>query len=167
MRKLLVSLLCATALVASAADRRAPGFDLMDHRGGWHDLNDYRGKPVLLAFIETTCPQCATFSEKLEEAKQKFGDKIGILAVVVAPKDNVAKIAPFVAGHKLTYPVVFDMGQMTFSYVMSPTLAFPTLFLIDANGNIQSQQTYGPLNKDLFTGSGLTDAITRLMNVKK
>src|SRR5581483_11126817 len=83
MRKILLTLLCATAVVASAADRRAPGFDLMDNKGGWHDLADYRGRPLVLAFIETTCPNCATFAEKLEQLKGKFGDKVGVLAVVV------------------------------------------------------------------------------------
>ncbi|MEI9973919.1 MAG: TlpA disulfide reductase family protein [Ignavibacteriota bacterium] len=116
MRKLLPILLGLVACVATAADRRAPGFALMDGKGVWHDLADYRGKPVVLALIQTTCPHCAAFAENLQRVQEKYGDKISVLAVVVPP-DTLDKARDFTTGHKLTYSIVFDMGQMCMSYV--------------------------------------------------
>ena len=45
MRKILSTLLCATAF-AAAADRRAPGFSLVDNRAVEHDLADYRERSI-------------------------------------------------------------------------------------------------------------------------
>jgi peroxiredoxin len=163
MRKLLTVLLCAAACVATAADRRAPGFALMDSKGGWHDLADYRGKPLLLAMVQTGCPHCAVLADNLERVQEKYGDKIGILAVVVPP-DNFDKANDFVAGHKLRYPVVFDMGQMCMSYVRAPNLQFPRLYVIDGDGMIRSDNEFSPLTREVFEGQGLDAAIDRLLN---
>ena len=161
MRRLLTILLCAAALVA-AADRRAPGFSLVDSKGSEHDLGDYRGKPVLLAFIQTTCPHCATFAENLQKIRDKFGDKVNILAVVTPP-DDPGKVNAFIAGHKITFPILFDSGQMSYSYVLSQKLSFPRLFIIDGAGTIMSEYEYSPIYADLFEGNGLDPAITRML----
>ena len=75
MRRILTTLVCAAAMVAAAADRRAPGFSLVDNKGVEHDLGDYRGKPVLLAFIQTTCPHCAALADNLQQVQEKYGDR--------------------------------------------------------------------------------------------
>jgi peroxiredoxin len=166
MRRLLTIFVCLTACVVIAADRRAPGFDLADINGDWHDLADYRGKPVLLAMIQTTCPHCAGFAENLERAKQKYGDRIGVLAVVVPP-DTLDKAKQFVAGHKLSYPIVFDSGQMCFSYVRTPNLQFPRLYIIDGNGMIVSDNEFSPLTAALFEGNAISPVIDRLLAAPK
>jgi peroxiredoxin len=163
MRKILTTLLCATAFMAAAADRRAPGFSLVDSKGVEHDLYDYRGKPVLLAFIQSTCPHCATFADNLQQAQAKYGDKIAILAVVNSP-DEPAKVKDFIAGHNITFPILFDSGQMAYSYVLSSNLKYPRLFMIDAAGTIRADHEYGPLTSAIFEGSGLGPAIDRLLN---
>jgi peroxiredoxin len=166
MRKLLTIILCAAACVATAADRRAPGFALMDSSGGWHDLADFRGKPVLLALIQTTCPHCATFADNLQRVQEKFGDKIGVIAVIVPP-DTLEKARDFTAGHKITYPIVFDMGQMCMSYVRGTDLKFPRLYMIDRNGMISIDDEYSPLTADVFEGNGLSAAVDRLLGAVK
>jgi peroxiredoxin len=166
MRKFLTILVCLAACVATAADRRAPGFDLADTNGAWHDLADYRGKPVLLAMIQTTCPHCAAFAENLERVREKYGDKIGVLAVVVPP-DTLDKAKQFTAGHKITYPIVFDSGQMCFSYVRNPNLQFPRLYIIDNSGMIASDNEFSPLTAALFEGNGLSPVIDRLLAAPK
>jgi len=167
MRKLLIGLLCAAACVATAADnRRAPGFALMDSQGAWHDLADYRGKPVLLAMVQTTCPHCAEFAENLQRTQEKYGNKIAVIAVVVPP-DTLDKAKDFVAGHKITFPIVFDMGQMCLSYIRSTDLKFPRLYIIDGNGMIVSDNEYSPLTSVLFEGNGLGPAVDRLLAAPK
>ena len=57
MRTVLSTLLCAMALFAAEPPLRAPGFSLPDLKADQHDLADYRGKVVILEFMQTTCPQ--------------------------------------------------------------------------------------------------------------
>jgi len=162
MRKLLPLLMCAAACVATAADRRAPGFSLVDAKGVEHDLSDYRGKVVLLAFIQTTCPHCATFAEKLQQAQDKYGSRIAVLAIVTPP-DDPGKVAAFIAGHKIGYPILFDSGQMSYSYVLASSLTFPKLYFIDSAGMIRTDHEYSPLSADIFEGNGLGPAIDHLL----
>lgn len=162
MRKTLTTLLCATAFLAAAADRRAPGFSLVDSKGIEHDLADYRGKLVLLAFIQTTCPHCATMADNLQQAQEKFGDKIAVLAIVNHP-DDPPKVQSFIAGHKITFPILFDSGQMAYSYVLTSNLQYPRLFVIDAGGTIKMDYEYSPLTREVLEGNGLEPAISRML----
>lgn len=162
MRKTLVTLFCAAALFAADAPRRAPGFCLIDSTGQWRDLADYRGKPVLLEFMQTTCGHCAAFAPKLKEIQQKYGARLQILAVVLPP-DNPNTITQYVQGHGISYPVLFDMGQVAGSYVRVPSLEFPTIYLIDANGMISGHHVYGVLTQDLFEGNGLLPELDKLV----
>ncbi len=43
--------------------RRAPGFALPNSQMKVVDLADYRGKIVVLEFMQTTCPHCAAFAD--------------------------------------------------------------------------------------------------------
>src|SRR5689334_12854955 len=132
MRKILIALICAAALFAADAPRRAPGFCLVDSTGQWRDLYDYRGKVVLLEFMQTTCPHCAAFASKLKDLQQKYGARLQVISVAL-PQDNPNTISQYVNGHGITYPVLFDMGQVAASYVRVSSLNFPTIYLIDAN----------------------------------
>jgi peroxiredoxin len=162
MRKVLSFLLFGAALLAADADRRAPGFSLVDAQAVEHDLADYRGKVVLLAFMQTTCPHCASFAATLQQTQKKYGEKVAVLAVVNPPDDR-AKVIEFASGHKLTYPILFDSGQMAYSYVLAPVVNFPHLYIIDPSGTIRGDYVYGPLAREVFEGEKLNTEIDRLL----
>jgi peroxiredoxin len=155
MKRILIPLLCAAAIYAADTFRRAPGFALPDSKMEVVDLYDYHGKIVLLEFMQTTCPHCAAFASVLHDVEQKYGNKIQILAVVKAPEDNSNTVAQYVAGHKVNYPILFDAGQMAYSYVRSPKLEYPHLYIIDGNGYIRRDYLYGVTTRDIFEGKGL------------
>ena len=161
MRTVLSTLLCALALLAADPIRRAPGFALPDVKAEFHDLADYRGKVVILEFMQTTCPHCAAFATVLDKVQKKYGDKVAILAVV-HPPDNQNTISEYISGHKITYPVLFDQGQMAFSYLKTVKFDLPQAFLIDAKGMIRRQFEYGPMTRDVFEGDALIPEIDRL-----
>jgi peroxiredoxin len=163
MRKLLIPLLCAFALSAADGPRRAPGFALFDSKMEVYDLYDYRGKIVVLEFMETTCPNCAKFADVLRQVGEKYGSKVQILSVVEAAKDNANTVAQYVAGHKITYPILFDMGQMAYSYVRATSLEYPHVYLIDANGMIHRDWVYSVTTKDVFEGKALLTEIDRML----
>jgi peroxiredoxin len=162
MKKIVATLLCGVALFAAGPLRRAPGFCLIDTSGQWQDLADYRGKIVLVEFMVTTCPHCASFSTVLNGLKLKYADKLAILAIA-NPPDNPQTMAQFVNGHKLTYPLLLDQGQAAASYVRSPSIDLPTVYLIDGNGMIRNSWVNGVLTKDIFEGNGLSREIDKLV----
>ena len=162
MRTILALLLCGTALLAADPPRRAPGFALLDGKMKLHDLYDHRGKTVIVEFMQTTCPHCASFTAVLKKAQQKYGDKLAILAIALPP-DNGNTVAQYIAGHKVTYPVLIDMGQVAYSYVMKPSLDFPHIVIVDPQGMIYNTFTYGPMTRDIFEGNGLFSELDKVM----
>ncbi len=166
MRVFLALFLCAAALSAADQSRRAPGFALPDSKMHFHDLYDYRGKPVILEFMQTTCPHCAAFVSVLQKIQQKYGDKVVILAVVTY-RDTNTTVAEYTAGHHITYPILFDSGQMTYSYTLEQHSDLPVVFLIDTKGMIVSHYEYGPLTRDIFEGNALINEVERLVPAAK
>ena len=163
MKKLVVALLCGIVLFAAGPLRRAPGFCLIDASGQWQDLADYRGKIVLVEFMQTTCPHCAAFSTVLNGLKLKYADKLAILAIANPPVDTVQTMMQFVKEHKLAYPLLLDQGQVAYSYVRSPSVDLPTVYLIDGSGMIRNSWQNGVLTKDIFEGAGLAREIDKLL----
>jgi peroxiredoxin len=142
--KFAVAFLLAFSLSASAqipVGRRAPGFSLMDVLTlKQHDIQDYRGKVVLIDIMRTDCPHCQDLTRTLDQVKAKYGDKIQILSVV-NPPDDQTKVRKYVADFKLSNPVLFDCGQMAVSYLQvgpkNPSVSVPHLFVIDKAGIIR------------------------------
>jgi thiol-disulfide isomerase/thioredoxin len=165
MKRILI-LLCAAALIfAQGAPRRSPGFCLVDTTGQWRDLADYQGKVVIIEFMQTTCPHCASFAPKLAAIQQKYAGKVQVISIALMPADNPQTLMEYVKGHNVPYPVLLDMGQVAASYVQSGNLHFPNVFLVDAGGMIRGHWEEGPLTKDVFEGNGLPKEVDRLLGV--
>lgn len=134
----------ATALCLFAendfSNRRAPGFSLADSKFQQHDTQDYRGKVLIVDIMQTTCPVCTHLADTLVPLKAKYGDKLGILSITTLP-DNYEKGEKFAAEHKITWPILFDSGQVIMSYLKvtpaNPQVHFPHVFIIDPSGTIR------------------------------
>jgi peroxiredoxin len=166
---LLLSAVC-TFGAGQLSGRRAPGFSLPEAPGKQHDPQDYRGKILIIDFMQVTCEHCVTFSAILEQARARYGDKIAILSIVNPPSDAKG-VADFIAQHKVKSPILFDCGQVAYSYLKpdpaSPTITIPHVFLIDAEGMIRSDFAYGNDTLEIFTGKGLFAEIDKLLVAKK
>ncbi len=165
MRTIPTVLLCTAALFAAGdnSGRRAPGFALPDAKMQVHDLADYRGKIVLLELMQTTCGHCAAFADVLDRVQRKYGDKVAILAVVNSRGDDQNTVGQYISGHRITYPVLFDAGQMAYSYMRSMSFDTPHVFLIDARGTIENDWGYSLTTRDIFEGHGLMSEIDSLL----
>ncbi len=146
------------------SNRRAPGFSLGDSHFQQHDTQDYRGKVLVLDFIQTGCPVCLRLTHTLLQVQAKYGDRIGILSVVTLP-DNYSTVDKFVAERKIPWPVVFDAGQVMMSYLkvtpVNPKVEFPHLFLIDGKGTIRDD--YGATEETGLTVDSISAEIDKLM----
>lgn len=170
MRSFLCLLACAAALMAGElSGRRAPGFSLVDSDFVQHDVQDYRGKIVLLEFMQSKCPHCGPFSTILQEAATRYAGKVVVLSIV-NPPDNTATVKSYIAEHKLTYPLLFDCGQVAASYMMATpqhnNFSVPHLFMIDAQGRIQNDYGYTPFTQGIFEGRDLFTEVDRLLKAK-
>ncbi len=130
----------ATALLSaqSLSGSRAPGFTLADSNSGWHDLVDYRGRWLILAFTKTDCARCNTLSKALEELKTKYGAKLEILAIVNANSGDAAR---YITENRPAYPVAFGSNQFAAPYFQSANPSstpsdMPRWFAIDPMGMI-------------------------------
>ncbi|HTQ54588.1 MAG TPA: TlpA disulfide reductase family protein [Bryobacteraceae bacterium] len=167
--RLLFGFLVSAALLSATGElsgRRAPGFSLPDLHLHQHDLQDYRGKVVVIDIIQTTCPHCQGLADVLDRMHAKYGDKIVILSIV-NPPDNQTSVARFVEDHKIATPVLFDCGQVSVSYLkatpQNPRVSVPHLFLIDAQGMIKNDFSYEFDTKSIFEGDGLEVWIDKLL----
>jgi peroxiredoxin len=146
--------------------RRAPGFSLPDSRLRQHDLQDYRGRVVLIDIMKTDCPHCQTVVQTLEKARKKYGPRIAVLTVV-NPPDASNQVQAFIQQHNLTSPVLFDCGQMAASYLKvspeRPTIKVPHLFVIDRAGQIVEDFGYSAETKEIFEGTGLYPILDKLV----
>jgi peroxiredoxin len=169
MRQLAVALVMSTVLAVSLpgagklSGRRAPSFALPDVSMAYHDIQDYRGKVVLLEIIQSTCPVCNSFQKIAETIRLKYGGKVVVLSIV-NPPDTLATVGQFIAQNAVKSPVLFDCGQVSAIYMKAtpknPQISLPHMFLIDAKGTIRYDYEYGsgyekyfeslePLTKDL------------------
>jgi thiol-disulfide isomerase/thioredoxin len=149
------------------SNRRAPGFALPDPEyTHFYDLQDYRGKVLLLEIMSTNCPHCLLLSTTLEKVKEKYGDKVEVLSVVLPP-DNQTTIAKYKFVNKITVPIVCDQGQMTISYMNARPgmghIDVPHLFLIDQHGMIRNDFGYKEDARAVFEGPGLYPEIDKLL----
>ena len=166
MKRILTLLFCAgMALTAQQALRRAPGFALPDGiTGQIRDLYDYRGKVVVLEFMLTTCPHCAAFADILGEVEHKYAGRVQVISIVNVPTDNPTTVKQFVTGHKVGYPILMDMGQMEYSYILKPSVDLPHVYVIDANGYIHGEYGYSITTRDIFEGHALFAEIDRALS---
>ncbi|MBV8730139.1 MAG: TlpA family protein disulfide reductase [Acidobacteriia bacterium] len=162
IRSLSIVAALAAAIFAADTSRRAPGFSLTDAKGQEHDLADYRGKVIVLDFMQTACPHCNAFASVLSQIEQKYGDRVAILSIV-NPPDTPNTVVSFAMAHKISYPILFDCGQVAYSYLRSPAFDIPHLYLIDPNGAIREDFGYGDATKTIFEGNGLFPHLDALL----
>jgi len=142
MLKFFAALVCAVITLSgqSLSGRRAPSFALPDSNLRTHDILDSRGHWLLLDFMRTDCPHCKELSKKLEGVKNRYGAKVEVLSVLIAPPETTQTVAKYVNELKLTSTFLFDQGQVAVTYFhatpANPTFDTPHLFAIDPNGMI-------------------------------
>jgi cytochrome c biogenesis protein CcmG/thiol:disulfide interchange protein DsbE len=139
----IISARLATPEIPAAAEtnRPAPAFNLPRVGGGSLQLNELRGKIVLINFWGTWCAPCIEETPALQSAYMQLKDQgvefVGInlrhQEAVGAEGDNA--VAAFAQGFNVTYPIVMDVdGEIARKYQISP---IPVSYFLDTEGNIR------------------------------
>ena len=118
---------------------------LTDQYGVEHTLSQYKGKVVLLNFFATWCGPCKQEIPDIEALYKEYGENSQDLVVLGianpstegnmnAADGTVEELEAFIDEQGITCPVLMDTtGKLFSGYGIS---AFPTTFMISANGDI-------------------------------
>jgi peroxiredoxin len=128
----------AAALAKLEADdqhRQQVDFTLTDLQGKSWTLKDLHGKVVLVNFWATWCPPCRKEMPDLDTLYKRFEDQ-GL--VVLAISDEVAaKVTPFIAEQKISYPILLDPGRKVNDLFV--VQGIPKSFVYDRDGKLVAQ----------------------------
>jgi protein SCO1 len=97
--------------------RQAPPIALRNYLGQSVNIDQYRGKAVLVTFLYTNCPDvCPLITSNLRVAQNLMGPKVAskvqIIAVSVDPKGDTPKaVASFLARHEMTGRMQYLIGD--------------------------------------------------------
>jgi thiol-disulfide isomerase/thioredoxin len=146
MRRGLGGLVAAVAMAATAAavtvPRKSPALSIGLPGGGKLTLDTYKGKAVLLAFIQTTCPHCQHTTGILKQLQADYGPR-GLQVVEAAINEGAEELVPgFVRQFEPNFPVGFVSYDVATEYLQhNPMLIMyvPALVFIDRGGTIRAE----------------------------
>lgn len=132
----------------------APDFTLVDQYGETHSLSDYNGQIIFLNFWATWCPPCREelpYIEELYREYQEAGDDsvafVGVTFPGLGSEKDVEGVKAFLTENDYTFPVLMDeSADLAESYYIT---AFPTTFIIEADGNVLGYIP-GGMTKDIM-----------------
>ena len=135
-----------------------------------YDILDYRGKWLLIDFMKTDCPHCQGLSQVLEKVQAKYGAKVAVLSVVIAPPENQNTVGKYMKDFNLKNPIVFDQGQLAIAFFNAtpqrPAFDTPHLFVIDPNGQIVRDWGHSDSTQEVFEADGLFKQLDPLIGKK-
>ncbi|BFH61747.1 thiol-disulfide oxidoreductase ResA [Paenibacillus azoreducens] len=112
---------------------KAPAFDLLGLDGKAHQLDEYKGKAIVLNFWGTWCGPCVKEMPALQAQWEKWKDKGVVVIGINAGEDKLA-VENFVNNMQVDFPVLLDPNKESIvAYGISP---LPTTFFVSKNGKI-------------------------------
>jgi thiol-disulfide isomerase/thioredoxin len=129
----------------------AARFSLVALSGKKIDLNDYKGKVVLVNFWASWCPHCRRMIPALVGFQDRYYGK-GLRIVGIAVSDHKAAVQSFYQHGNINYPIA--MGDADTRKLYGGITGLPTTVLIGRDGRIYSRfegdpQDFGGLEEGI------------------
>ncbi len=121
--------------------QNAPNFTLSTSTGSTITLSQYRGKPVLLEFMNTYCVNCQHEAPILATLYSNYSSRVAFLGVAIYLSSAEPLATPDQLNTwKTTYNNPWDFAIDTSNSVSSmyKVQGTPTTYLIDANGVVRN-----------------------------
>ncbi|MGH7312319.1 MAG: TlpA disulfide reductase family protein, partial [Candidatus Rokuibacteriota bacterium] len=117
----------------------------------------HRGQVLLINFWATWCPPCLEQMPALERLWRQHKDN-GFVLVAVSLDGDPAPVGPFVAEHRLTFPVALDPKFEVAN--LYGVRALPATFVVDRLGNLAAL-ALGPRTWDNDAAHSLVESLAR------
>jgi thiol-disulfide isomerase/thioredoxin len=124
-----------------------PDFTLLDVVNGQPvTLSSFRGKVVVLEFMEPWCPHCQNMAPVLENLYKQFGNKVVFISVAGpwngpdGKPASAADTANFIKQYGSTWTYVYDSSGTVMNSEFGVT-STPTFFIIGKDGSILTSYT--------------------------
>lgn len=111
----------------------APAFGFTTFDGETYQLEDFRGKVIMLNFWASWCTPCAAEAPELQAAWEKYQDE-DVVFIGIAYADNGPNSLTFIDRYGLNYFNAPDIG--TFISDLYHIEGVPETFIIDQKGDI-------------------------------
>jgi peroxiredoxin len=139
---LLICLIAAAAPPAEAQVLRAsPEYEVKLTTGKRLLLSSYRGKVVVLMFVQTNCPHCLETCLLMEKLHKEYSPR-GLQTLAVGFNDMALMLVPeFIQRTGATFPIGYDNREPVIAYLQPkvPALSLPVIVFIDRKGMIRGQ----------------------------
>lgn len=134
--------LAALVYAASPVPRPVTAFSFSDAGGKQISLSAFKGKVVLIQFLDTGCPHCQAMSRMLTGLQTELGPK-GFQALGVAFNEATpAMVERYARERQTNFPVGFaprDRVIECLGFSQISRLMVPQVMLIDRSGTIRAQ----------------------------
>jgi thiol-disulfide isomerase/thioredoxin len=114
-----------------------PPFTLTDLQGKTWTLARLEGKTLLINLWATWCGPCMSEHPEFQKLYDELKDRPDVSIFSFNVDDDLGKIAPYIAEHKYTFPVIPAKDVVD---AVVPQLAIPRNWLVDAKGKLQWEQ---------------------------
>lgn len=147
MSKLPMSLLALCLAVsapigAQQVPRKAGEFAIQVAGGKPISLTGYKGKPLLLAFILTTCPHCQHAVELLSKLQPEYAPRGLQIVASAIDQDAPAAVPRFIDYMHPPFPVGYDEATAALNfagYALTRLPRMPIVLFIDRRGMVREQ----------------------------
>lgn len=112
-----------------------PDFSFFNGEGKVLNLNDYKGKVILINFFATWCGPCMQEMPFLQkDIWNKLKNNSNFVILSFGRDHSQEEVDKFIAKKKFTFPIFADKGKLIYS--LFATKYIPRNYLIDQNGKV-------------------------------
>jgi thiol-disulfide isomerase/thioredoxin len=109
------------------------------------DMNDFRGKYIILDFFNTYCIPCVRSLKKLDSIQQKHNDELQILMVTFQKQNEIKEFLKKSKLENIMLPFITN-DSIFHKYALTPF--YPFYIIIDRNGIIQAITSSDGINEN-------------------
>lgn len=132
---IIIAIAAAILWLAPTGLSQAPAATLKTIEGDVVELDELRGKPVLITFWATTCPGCMKEIPHLIELHEAFHEQGLSIYGVAMSYDPPNQVIEFARSRELPYQIALDI-EGKIAQAFGDVMLTPTTFLIAPDGRI-------------------------------
>ena len=115
--------------------------------GSQHNLEQYRGKWVVVNYWATWCPPCIEEMPELQAFHDDHADETAVVIGINAELISRRQLETFLDDYFITYPIYTSRPGEQSELGLMPGL--PTTFLVTPEGKVVARQV-GPVTRDML-----------------